>query len=253
MASNTHVLITRPEPACWQLQQALVDHGFTASCQPLLNYQQNINREAIVSITQSFCPNIIVFISQAAVECAHNAWPLTQWISEEVTVVAVGRKTQATLAQYQIPSLCPERHDSEGMFSLPCFFADRIDQARVLIVRGDGGREWLAQQLCAAGAKTQYLESYRRNWLEIAQDQHKIWKKEQINVMVITSEAMLNRMCELLPANKQFWFSSCLWIVPSQRVAAAGAAKGLQNIIISEGASDRAIISALQHMELNHD
>lgn len=253
MANNINVLITRPEPACWQLQQALVEHGYNASCQPLISYQQNTDKDAVVSVTQSLRPNIVVFISQAAVEYANKAWPLQHWINDKITVVAVGKKTQAALAQHQIRSVCPARHDSEGMFSLPCFSSDHIDQARVLIVRGDGGREWLAQQLNAVGAQTKYLESYRRNWLEIAQDQHKIWKKAQINVMVITSEAMLIRMCELLPPNEQFWFATCTWVVPSQRVAAVGTANGVQNIIISEGASDQAIISALQHMELNHD
>ena len=36
------------------------------------------------------------------------------------------------------------------------------DQARVLVVRGDGGREWLADQLRARGADVRFVQAYVR-------------------------------------------------------------------------------------------
>jgi uroporphyrinogen-III synthase len=57
--------------------------------------------------------------------------------------------------------IAPEgRADSEALLELPAL--QRMQGLRVLIVRGEGGRELLARELAARGARVEIAECYRR-------------------------------------------------------------------------------------------
>lgn len=249
MSSNLYVLNTRPEPACWQLQQALNAAGINNLCQPLLEYQHKNNGKQLESLIKAFQPSVIIFISQAAVEFAHKNYSLSHWLKLDTSIIAVGDKTQQCLENLGYQAICPTQHDSEGMLALPVLAAKNVMDQHILIVRGDGGREHLAQSLTKRGANVHYFESYQRNWLNIAAEQDKVWKSKQINAMVITSESQLKRMVEVLTPLDDYWTQHCTYIVPSKRVANTGSTLGLRNILISNGASDNAIVTTLKGME----
>ncbi|MDO6425952.1 uroporphyrinogen-III synthase [Thalassotalea sp. 1_MG-2023] len=249
MSNNLYVLNTRPEPACWQLQQALNTAGINNLCQPLLEYQFNGDGVQLESLIDTFLPNIVIFISQAAVEFAHNSYALSQWLKQDTTIIAVGEKTQQCLANLGYQAIFPTQHNSEGMLALAELATEKVVNQHVLIIRGNGGREHLARSLIKRGAKVEYFESYQRNWLNIAAEQDKVWKNKQINAMVITSESQLIRMVDVLKPMDDYWTQHCTYIVPSERVADTGRALGLRNILISNGASDNAIVTTLKGME----
>ncbi|WP_083601912.1 uroporphyrinogen-III synthase [Thalassotalea sp. PP2-459] len=249
MNSNLYVLNTRPEPACWQLQQALNSAGINNLCQPLLEYQDKGDGTQLESLINTFQPNIVIFISQAAVESAHNSYALSHWLMQVTSIIAVGEKTQQCLKNLGYQAICPTQHNSEGMLALPELAAEKVVNQHVLIIRGDGGREHLAQSLIKRGANVDYFESYQRNWLNIAAEQDKVWKNKQINAMVITSESQLIRMVDVLKPMDDYWTQHCTYIVPSKRVANTASALGLRNILISNGASDNAIVTTLKGME----
>ncbi len=52
--------------------------------------------------------------------------------------------------------------DSEAVIALPEFAADAVRGRKVLIFRGDGGRELLADTLRERGASVEYVTCYRR-------------------------------------------------------------------------------------------
>ena len=53
--------------------------------------------------------------------------------------------------------------DSEAVIALPEFAADAVRGRKVLIFRGDGGRELLADTLRERGASVEYVTCYRRH------------------------------------------------------------------------------------------
>jgi uroporphyrinogen-III synthase len=53
--------------------------------------------------------------------------------------------------------------DSESVLALPAFQAPAVAGRRVLILRGDGGRDLLGDTLRARGAEVEYLTCYHRN------------------------------------------------------------------------------------------
>ncbi|WP_206486044.1 uroporphyrinogen-III synthase [Thalassotalea sp. G2M2-11] len=254
MVSNTCFVITRPRKQGVQLKHALQRVGLDAQCQPLFEYQPATTSGRVLSITDSFSPTIIIFVSVAAVEFAQQALPLKQWINDSIQVIAVGTATQMALKKLDIEAVCPHHHDTEGMLALPALSANQLTAtSNVLIVRGNGGRELLATQLKQLGANVQYLESYQRDWLDIPQHIIDQWRQNQITGFIVTSNALLQRIVGLLDINDKYWQNTCLWVVASDRIKETAQHLGLQKVINSQGANDQAIIDALLNRESTND
>lgn len=242
MANNPlKIMITRPAQAGRNLQLQLEQLGMSAYCQPFFDYQAKDNKEKLQTLLAKAPTTIVIFVSVAAVEFAEQVLPITTWQAH--TVIAVGHATQRALANRNIKAIAPIQHDSEGILALPQL--QTISEQQVIIVRGDGGRELIAEQLKLRGAKVDYFESYRRIWL--AHDQHLLqqWQQQQINCIIVTSNALLESIVQLMSDNKNYWQQQCLWIVASERIANNAKNYGMVKVINAKGASDLAIIKAL--------
>ncbi len=251
MSSNLKLLITRPEQQGLQLQQALKNVGIESYCCPLLGYKQNTSAQAMLEIKQA---NIVIFVSVAAVEYANKALAFSKWLDTKQTIIAVGETTRKALEQNGIQAITPIVHTSEGLLSLPELSKSQItDSSHIIIVRGDGGREFLANELTKRGALVTYLESYARDWLAISTTQINNWKQQNINGIVITSNALLNRVVDLIGINNNYWQNTCLWVVASERIMQSAKNLGLINIVNSNGADDQAITMTLLNMDFEHD
>jgi uroporphyrinogen-III synthase len=76
---------------------------------------------------------------------------------------SVGAATAQILAITASTSLSADGDDSEALLQLPRCARRCTPDARVLILRGEGGRELLAERLREQGASVDYLELYRRD------------------------------------------------------------------------------------------
>ncbi|MCO4799138.1 MAG: uroporphyrinogen-III synthase [Colwelliaceae bacterium] len=253
MLNELKVVITRPEKQGLELKQALDKVGIPSICQPLFTYQPNTDENNIQQQVEAFIPSIIIFISVAAVEFSHKALPLEQWINSEQQVIAVGETTQHALSKLGIQAICPTTHDSEGILALTQLKKSQLENTNILIVRGDGGREFLAEQLTSRGAKVKYLESYSRQWLPLSPEQTVLWQNKKVNTIVITSNALLKRVVNLINITDNYWQNTCLWLVASERIAQSALQLGLQNVVNTHGANNQSIITTLLNMESKND
>ena len=244
MISNPlSVLITRPEQQGLKLAKQLQTMGMNTQVQPMFDYQPFSNKAHIQALLTSHSPQIVIFVSVAAVKFANAIWSLNTW--QVNTIIAVGQATQLALQQLNIDSIINEQcQDSDGVLSLKTL--NQVADKNILIVRGNGGREHLAQTLAKRGAKVQYFESYQRIWRTFTEDITKQWQIAKINCIVITSNALLESIVQLIQNKDKYWRHTCLWIVASERIADNAKRLGLGNIFNANGASDEAIISALQ-------
>ena len=240
--NKLNVLITRPEKAGRSLVLKCQVLGIPAWHQPLFSYQANLSKTALTKQVTSVQQPIVIFVSVAAVEFAEAQLPISTW--QASLAIGVGTATQKALAKVGVAALCPKTHTSEGLLSLTEL--NNIDGQDVLTVRGDGGREMIAEQLAARGAKVQYLETYRKDWLVLSEDISKTWQQKNINTLVITSNALLESVVNLIDLCDNYWQNTCLWIVASDRIAEKARAFGLQQVINAQGASDEAILAVLR-------
>jgi|TARA_B110000238_G_C16084984_1_gene421194 uroporphyrinogen-III synthase len=254
-----NVLITRPEEKGIQLAQQLNSIGINSICQSFFDYQPYTNIQQIQHTLKKSPPDIIIFVSVAAVIFANQRLNIKKWFEESasqpIQYFAVGYATKKALNDCAIKDvICPQEQNSEGLLKL--FDLNQVENKNILIVRGDGGREYLKEILGQRGAKVNYLESYQRLWLTFNHAIVKQWQAKRINVIVITSNALLQRIVDLikafidtLPSDEQLvlshWQKKCLWVVASARIGESAKALGLINVINAKGANDQAIIKAL--------
>ena len=251
------VLITRPEKKAQALAKSLAQLHINAINQPLFDYQPLADNEASQRLLTT--SKIIIFVSASAVEFAHQQFAAKQWRYEKI--IAVGRATKKALQHIGIDGIIsPEQENSEGLLALTALNKTFINEA-ITIVRGNSGREHLAKQLAKQGAQVTYLESYQCLWRTFNENKAQQWFTQQINCIVVTSNAILEKLMLLLSLNLQetrdnhsltaYWRSQCLWVVVSQRIANTAKQFGLSQVIISRGASEDAILNTLKR--LNND
>ncbi len=244
---NLNVLITRPEKSGRVLAQNLAQLGIPTLCQPMFDYQKTANSEQVRILLRSLPQPILIFVSTAAVEFADKIIPLKQW--PHTNVITVGEATTMTVKKMGLAAIFPQQQDSEGLLALPEL--NEVENQTIVIVRGNGGRELLAETLQQRGANVHYIESYQRIWRTFEKNICQQWRIKQINCIVITSNALLESVVHLLDKSDDFWQNTCLWIVASKRIADNAKKLKLQNVINANGASDQAITAALVNYGMN--
>lgn len=163
------VLVTRPQPQADEWVQRLSALGLPACALPLLDIAPAADpapvRAAWAELAQQ---DLAMFVSPSAVVRFFEARPSGQPWPDGLTAGCTGPGTQAALLKAGVPAACIVSPPvAEGQFDSEALWArlrDRRDWrgARALIVRGEGGREWLADTLRAHGAVPRFIEAYRR-------------------------------------------------------------------------------------------
>ncbi|WP_170976684.1 uroporphyrinogen-III synthase [Massilia sp. HP4] len=251
------VIVTRPRAQADGLAQAVRASGRTAEILPLLEIgpvdEPAPLRAALARLHEHA---MVVFVSPNAVDAAFSCldgWP------PEVPLAVVGEGSRAALARhgvaaprYTIHSPLDAAHsDSEHLLlSLDlAAFAGR----RVLIVRGDGGRELLADALRAAGAMVEAVAAYRRSTPVLTQELAARLRAllAQPNDWIITSSEALRGLAGLVnalePGSEQLrsQFQQQRLVVPHARIAETAHALGLRHVTLT-GSGDARILAALQ-------
>ncbi|WP_432696905.1 uroporphyrinogen-III synthase [Marinobacterium sp. YM272] len=254
MAENSlaglRVLVTRPAHQSGGLIAALREHGAEPVSLPLLEI-------APIDESDSSAWNRIkgrildldlyagvIFISPNAARIGEQ-WIDTYWPQLPVGVhwLAIGAGTAATLEGLGIPAYhVPGGFDSEALLADP-LLAD-VREKRFLILRGEGGRELLAETLRSRGAEVDYADLYRRVCPDYSPTHIKstIYAK-QLSVILITSGMALDNLLELAGAEPDLLETAL--IVPSQRIADLARARGFTRIRIADGPDDSSMIRAL--------
>lgn len=246
MPSNKmNVLITRPENEGRVLANKLKDRGIHTHCQPMFDYKLNNTQENLFHLFTQVNQPVFIFISVASVTYANSISPIATWPASKI--FAIGSATLKALEALNISAVTPNIQTSEGLLTLPEL--QTIEGQGFIIVRGDGGREYLADSLKSRKAIVYYFESYRRIWRQLSSDVTQHWRSHNINCIVITSDALLQSVVQLINLSDGYWQTTCQWIVASERIAQKARAMGLLNIVNANGANDKAISEAIINME----
>ncbi|MBM3110797.1 uroporphyrinogen-III synthase [Pseudomonas arcuscaelestis] len=249
--SGWRLLLTRPEQECIALSRALTEQGIASSSLPLLEIEPLSLDEAQGQLLREFdqYAAVIVVSKPAArlglAELAHH-WrqlPRQAWFT---VGAASAQILQAHGCQVSYPA---QGDDSEALLHMPELHQAIAGPApRVLIMRGQGGRELLAERLAEQGASVDYLELYRRYLPAYPQGalSERI-RAERLNGLVVSSGQGFEHLLQLAGVN---WsqLARLPLFVPSPRVAGQARQAGAQNVVDCRGASAAALLAALQQM-----
>lgn len=184
--------------------------------------------------------DLLLFVSANAVERA------APWLPRPLrpALGAVGEGTARTLraAGLEATILPTTSADSEGLLALPALQAMR--GKRVLIVRGEGGRPLLGDELRARGAEVHFAEVYRRA-LPDAEVAPLIggWPA-QVRVVVATSREILDNLVTLLGDAGRPLLEQTPLVVVNERMAMHAHTLGIRRVVVAEGPGDESLVQA---------
>jgi uroporphyrinogen-III synthase len=235
------LLVTRFALDAQRLANLLNSNDIFAIAQPLLAVKKSVEFNNVSFLfTNSY--DYIIAISSNAVNYTHQAllgaeWPVSRYF-------AVGKTTQTALSKVTgLTVTTPKtQFTSEGLLELPCM--KELTGKRILILRGVGGRELLAQKLTARGAIVDYYQPYQRfalnlNGALLVQE----WQQQGINGAIISSGELLQRLLELVPENKINWLKALTIYVPSTRLAEQARLYGWNHVQVFPGVQDNQILN----------
>jgi uroporphyrinogen-III synthase len=158
------LIVTRPQAQARPWVQALREQGVDAVALPLIGIEPLADL-APLHAAWARLPALdwVMFVSANAVEQFFAARPPGAAWPAQLPAGAPGPGTRNALQAAGVALIdepVPGRADSEGLWAAvaPRGWAGR----RVCVVRGEDGRDWLAEQLRGAGADVSFLAAYRR-------------------------------------------------------------------------------------------
>jgi len=246
------VILMRPGAANVRLAQALELEGISAWQWPAFRITLPEDQEPVserLSHLEDF--DMVVLASPAAVAA------VAHWVREwppHITLATVGEGTaRAIRAAWgdDIPVLYPrgeaENSGSEALFAL--MKKGKIP-SRVLIARGQTGREWLSEQLNALGADVEKLAAYARVPLELQPEQIDQLKKAVAGpspiVYVTSSDAVATLLHAIRPVPEaRDWFVRGVAITIHPRCAERLKEAGFSHVDIT-GTDDSRVIQSVK-------
>lgn len=246
--SGLTVLVTRPEHQAASLCRLIEQAGGQALRLPLLTIHDTSNLPAVTErLARLGDYDLAIFISPnavrygvAAIHRAGGGLPA----GLKLATVGQGSARQLLESLGRGPDLVPSHQfDSEGLLALEAL--QRLDGKRVLILRGNGGRELLADTLRQRGAQVDYLELYRRAApaVLVAGDD----RLAKADIIIVTSSEGLNNLLTLLPEGERQGLLATPLLLVSARTAEEAQHLGFHGgWVLSAQASDEAIVEALK-------
>lgn len=236
------ILVTRPARQAAGFAQKLAALGGASVIFPAIAILPPADPAALARAHAALpAYDFAVFVSANAVE--HGAPDPRRWPAGLVAL-APGPGTAEALAAVGIADvrIPATTFDSEGLLALPELTVVR--GRRVLIFRGDGGREVLGDTLVARGAQVDYVACYRRSPPSTGgAGLAEAFRDGRIDVVTITSTEGLDNLWALADAPTRAAWLARPTFVPHSRIAARAREFGLS--VVETAGGDAGLIGGL--------
>ena len=205
------IVVTRPIEQAKKLVALLKDAGAQPVLFPLIEIRPLADYSAFdAALNQLQHIDLAIFISTNAVQ---NAMPRViqhyPALPKALQFAAIGPTTAVELLNYGVKHVIKPtlRFDSEALLALAEM--QQVAGKNVMIFRGIGGREVLADTLTARGANVVFAESYRRiNPQTNTQLLTDLSAKNQLNAIVVTSSEAMRSLLELSENGQAVWLKN---------------------------------------------
>lgn len=249
------IIVTRPQAQADDLMRRIGALNRTAIHFPLLEIHPLPDQTDLKkTLAQLERYALIAFVSPNAIDAAFAVrpdWPRT------IPLAVVGEGSRARLARYGITDDSTQifrpragaRMDSQAL--LAELDLDTLRNKKVLIVRGESGRELLADRLRAAGVEVELIAAYRR--VAPKSDATTLGELKQLlcchNAWIVTSSEALriwsDMVAQLEDAEVVAKMQHKEILVPHARIAETAQQLGFRHIVVTRSGDD-GLIAALQ-------
>ncbi len=213
---NRWIAITRPAHQAAKLIKKLEAEGANSIAFPLLEIIKPKSSALIQQQLETLEHyQLAIFISPNAVARALTFVDKSQL--KHLKIAAVGKKTALSLReQGLVVGYFPDKiFNSEALLALDEM--QQVQNKRIIIFRGEGGRDVLRNTLQQRGAKVTYINVYARccpaDDLELLK-QH--YLQHQLDIIVLTSGESLSHLLRLAKGDQ--WLNQVPLLVGSERI-----------------------------------
>ncbi len=240
------VMVTRPAHQADLLCRLIEAAGGRPFRLPLLEIRPPARPPGELERLDAF--DMAIFISPNAVARAAPYIQERGGLPADLQLATVGRGSAAMLERIfgRPPDISsPPPFNSEALLTNSGM--QKLSGRNIIIVRGNGGRELLAETLRHRGAKVTYCEVYRRVCPEIepatltrAREQGKI------DIITVTSGESLRNLVRIAGPADLPWLLSTPLVLINRRLEATARELGFRSpLLIAREASDNAMIDAI--------
>ena len=209
------VLVTRPAEQAGKLVEAIESAGGRPVRFPVIDIVPRSTADIAADAAALGAADVVVFVSRNAV--AHGLA-----FAGTAEIAAVGPATAAAIeaAGRRVDIRSAQGFDSEHLLAEPAL--RDVRGKTVCIVRGDGGRELLAETLRQRGAAVDYLSVYARHIPTYKADEiealERRWLAGEVDVVTAMSVETLDNLASLLSENGARLLAMTPLVTPAARV-----------------------------------
>jgi uroporphyrinogen-III synthase len=250
MLNNKRILITRPKQQAAHLCELVSNAGGENILFPTIEIQPVLNSEKLSTHFNHISEySVVIFVSRNAVKIAFEHFISQSDLPEQIQLLAIGTGTAAALSDMNMTDVLHAgiQADSESLLELPELQSEFVQNKRILIVRGVGGRELLADGLKARGALVDYAEVYARCLPEYeSQECHEIWQDIKPDAIIVSSNEGLENLLKLtLEEDKKSLFDTPLVVMSIRNAERAKEMGFTMDIGTAKRKSDEGLVSVL--------
>jgi uroporphyrinogen-III synthase len=243
---SRRILICRPEPEASRLAQVFREAGADVRLLPLMAREplpETPEQRTTLQELDNFTHVIAVspYAARRLFEEIDHWWPQLpmgiQWYG-------VGAGTAAELARHGLRPRKPAGGwTSEALLALPSL--QSLNNEKVLLARGEHGRELIRQTLEERGARVTALPLYRRFRPYYPEEQiNNIFRGFRPEVIIALSGETLNNLIATDPDNLDALHQALL-VVPAERVADQARNAGFGYPFVPEGLADQELVTSV--------
>jgi uroporphyrinogen-III synthase len=241
------IVITRPAHQAAPLAERIRASGGTPILFPTLEILDAADPDllnALIDRLDQF--NLAIFISPNAVTKAMDLITRRRALPPTLKAAVVGSGSRNELERRGITDIVSPHKgfDSEALLALPEL--TNVAGMRIVIFRGEGGREVLGETLIARGARLEYAECYRRGRPALdAAPLLGAWLRNELHAVTVTSSEALRNLFDMVGKPGQSRLRETPLFAPHARIAQSARELGLP-IVIETGAGDEGLVAGLE-------
>lgn len=238
------ILVTRPADQASALAGAIEQRGGSAVLMPTIEIRPRaLSAEGAAVLADLAQCDFALFISANAV--THGLRHVTAWPAA-LPALAVGQATARALERHGITQVImpDDGADSEALLRLPAL--SKVRGRRIVIFRGAGGRELLANTLRQRGARVDYVETYER--LAPMTDPApvvRLCENDALHAICVSSAQGIENLFAMAGEHGAACLRRLPLFVPHPRLALHARSIGVHQVIVC-APGDEAMVAALE-------
>ena len=245
--NGLRILVCRPEPEASRLADAIRAAGHTPLVLPLIERHplpETPEQRSLIQDLDHF-HHIIAVSPYAARQLLDRIDPWWPQFPTGIHWYGVGKGTASVLESAGLTPVSPSRGwTSEALLEAPELAS--LEHEKVLIARGDHGRELLRKTLQERGARVTVLPLYRRRCPEHQPEQLRtLLGDAPPDAIIALSGETLNNLIAL-GENSVHNLYNALLVVPAARVAEQARDAGFRRVLVPDGLDAPALIASIE-------